>query len=704
VLAAIDARIEVLKKQRTKGSEELISYRKYMWEDAALFDRAERVQSENVALTQEQAVLDVAIRLKRLKLLSSSPYFGRVDFHELDTAAAQQVYVGLHGLFDNHHDPLIHDWRAPISSMFYDYEIGPAEYTAPEGTIAGNLTLKRQFRIENARMLYMLDSSLAINDEILRDTLARNTSEKMRQIVNSIQKEQNAVIRSEGNRILVVQGPAGSGKTSIAMHRAAYLLYRHRSHISAGNLLIFSPNEVFADYISSVLPELGEENIREATFDDYARSLLGKKITFETKSRQMEFVLASARDAGYAIRTASIAFKSSTEFLRIMRGYAQRLAFSALRFADLVLNGVTLMRGPEVEELYREYCSELPIIQGIERLKDRVLARVTYSSQIVERKIEREVEKVLVQRDPVRLYRDLFKDPALIRELADDDALPSNIHAICKFTYKSLHGKSKILYEDVAPILLLKRLIEGEPRYANVRHLVIDEAQDYTPVHFEIINRLFAGASMTILGDLSQKINSYSGIDTYESLRTVFGRDAREVVRLTKSYRSSREITQFAAGILPEAEVGDNIRASGRKPAIVPCADHNHSLRLIAEELTRLAAEGMGSVGIICKTADESLRLYSKLMYGHDVRLIESDSITFHHGLVVLPAYLAKGLEFDAVIIHDAGAATYPDLAERKLLYTACTRALHSLTLYHTGAPSPLLPMGRGELFEGGRE
>jgi DNA helicase II / ATP-dependent DNA helicase PcrA len=511
----------------------------------------------------------------------------------------------------------------------------------------------------------------------------------MRQIVNSIQKEQNAVIRDEARKVLVVQGPAGSGKTSIAMHRAAWLLYRHRGHISANNLLVFSPSEVFADYISNVLPELGEENIREATFEDYARSMLGKKVGFEPKAEQMEFLLSHAKDADYAIRTASIAFKSSRAFLNIMRNYERHLR-GTLRFEDITLNNVRLLPAATVKELYWEHCADLPIMAGITRLKDRVLSRCTYSSDYVERKIESLVDKVLPDRNPVRLYRKLFTDFHLVQQLADEgDALPDNLHAICKHTRKSVTAK-RVPYEDVAPIILLRRLIDGEPRYANVRHLIIDEAQDYTPIHFEIIRQLFGESSMTILGDLSQRVNPYSGLDSYDVLGDILGGDARAVAELTKSYRSTWEISEFAQGILPTAIIADNVRRSGRRPEVIR-AEHDRVATLISDEITRLQSEGNVSVAVICKTAHEAAGIYSKLLGDHDIRLVEADSITFHHGLVVLPIYLAKGLEFDAVIIHDAGSSTYGAETDRKLLYTACTRALHSLTLYHEGELSPLV-------------
>ena len=692
-LAVIERRLERLQKERGKSRAELIQYRKYMWEDAALFDRAERVQSENAALTQEKGVMDIAVRLKRMSLLSASPYFGRIDFHETGLDEPLAIYIGLYGLVGDDHEFLIHDWRAPVSGMFYDSEVGPASYVAPEGKITGDMLLKRQYKIENGRMVYMLDSSLAIGDDILREALARNTTEKMRQIVNSIQKEQDALIRNESRKILVVQGPAGSGKTSIAMHRAAYLLYRHRGHMAANNLLIFSPNEVFADYISNVLPELGEENIREATFEDYARSMLDKKVTFEPKSDQMEFILSRARDANYAIRAASIAFKSSTAFLDIIRNYERHLRH-ALRFEDIELNGVRLLRAETVKDLYWEHCAELPIMAGITRLKDRVLSKCTYSSGIVERKIERLVENVLADRDPVRLYRKLFADFHKVRQLAEDpDSLPGNLHTICRHTAKSVTSKH-IPYEDVAPIILLRRLIDGEPRYANVKHLVIDEAQDYTPVHFEIIRQLFGDSSMTVLGDLSQRINPYSGLDSYDALADILGADARIVAELTKSYRSSWEISEFARGVLPTAMVADNIRRSNRKPVVVSAESQEQIAGLISDEIVGLQAEGMVSIAVICKTAHEASRIYSKLLGDHDIRLVEADSITFHHGLVVLPVYLAKGLEFDAVVIHDASREAYGSETERKLLYIACTRALHSLTLYYCDTLSPLVPEG----------
>ena len=486
----------------------------------------------------------------------------------------------------------------------------------------------------------------------------------------------------------------------------------------------------------------GEENIREATFDDYARSILGKKVSLESRAEQMEFVLSNARDADYSLRTASIAFKSSPEFLRILRAYASDLRRTNLRFDDIKINNVLVLPGSTVKELYWEHCADLPIMAGIERLKDRVLAKSTYSSGIAERKIEREVDKVMVQRDPVALYRSLFRNPAQILRCAQDDdvgngqddgvqaghaelveasrqddeerarhaelveasraedaPLPANLPGICRWTGKTLH-KNHVPYEDIAPILLLKRLIEGEPRYANIRHLIIDEAQDYTPVQFEIIRSLFGESSMTILGDLNQRINPYSGIESLEALDAVFGKKRRGLVRLTKSYRSSREISEFASRILPGSERAENVRQSGRKPRVVRVERPEQLPGLISAEMNELKAEGFGSIAVICKTAVEALRVYSKLLGEHDVRLVESGSITFHHGLVVLPVYLAKGLEFDAVIIHDASELVYGSDADRTLLYTACTRALHSLTVYHTGEPSKLLPVGREELYE----
>ncbi len=691
-LHVIERRIEALKRERGKSTEDLVTYHKYMWEDAALFDRAERVQSENVALTQEKALMDVGVRLKHMTTLSSSPYFGRIDFHESGTDAPAEVYIGLHGLFGDDHGVVIHDWRAPISGMFYDCEVGLAEYVCPEGRITGDMLLKRQYKIENGKMQYMLDSSLAIGDEILRDALAKNTSDKMRQIVNSIQKEQNAIIRDDSRKILVVQGPAGSGKTSIAMHRAAYLLYRHRGHISANNLLVFSPSEVFADYISNVLPELGEENIREATFEDYARSMLGRKVSFEPKAAQMEFILSPARDAAYAVRTASIRFKSSKAFLNILRSYERGLRHTALRFEDVRLNDVLLLPAATVKKLYWKDCAHLPIVAGLERLKDRVLSKCTYSSELVEKKIEGLIDKMLITRDPLRLYKKLFADWRMVEELADEeDELPDNLHAICKHTSKSVTTKH-VPYEDVAPIILLRRLIEGEPRYANIRHLIIDEAQDYTPVHYELIRQLFGDSSITILGDLSQRINPHSGLDSYEPLGEIFGSEARGVIELTKSYRSSWEISEFARTILPTAMTADNVRRSGRPPKVVRAERQDDLAGLISAEMDALKAEGMVSIAVVCKTAHEASKIYSRLLPDHDVRLVEADSITFHHGLVVLPIYLAKGLEFDAVIIHDVSSEAYSAESERKMLYTACTRALHSLTLYYAGEPSPLLP------------
>ena len=485
------------------------------------------------------------------------------------------------------------------------------------------------------------------------------------------------------------------------MHRAAYLLYRHRGHISANNLLIFSPNEVFADYISNVLPELGEENIREATFDDYARSILGKKIDVRDQGRaDGVHPVATQGTADYALRTASIAFKSSAAFLRMIRSYARHLqAHQPAVRGHQAQRRARCCRDGRQEALLGALLG--PADHGRHRAAEgpRAVASATYSSD--DRRAQDRARGG--EGDGADATRSgstgtCSRTPRWSGSWPRATRCRRTCDRICKLTYKSLRGKQHALRgrrADPAPEA-------ADRRRAEIRqHPPPDHRRGpgLHPVHFEIIRNLFGESSMTILGDLSQRINPYSGIESYDALGEVFGRDAQE----------RREADQEL-----QVELGDiGVRrehAAGRARARTTCAGAaaspgscapeaaSRSPSLISAEMDQLKAEGMASIAVICKTADEAFRVYSKLLPDARRAPGRSDSITFHHGLVVLPVYLAKGLEFDAVIIHDAGDSVYGSESERKLLYTACTRALHSLTVYYAGEPSPLLPMERGGL------
>lgn len=667
------------------------------------------------------------LRLKYEKMLRS-PYFGKIDFQKEGEAAAQSTYVGLSNLIDEKYRVLVCDWRAPVASLFYDYETGPASYECPKGTVAGELTGKRQFRIEAGKIAYMFDSSLKIDDEILQQILSRSTENKMKAIVTSIQREQNRAIRNEAYQNLVVQGPAGSGKTSIALHRAAYLLYRHRDRITASNIIIFSPNRLFNDYISDVLPELGEENILQTTFAGYMHSALPVNLKKENPNDMMEYILRAKDWPGYARRAAGIRFKASPTFMEALERYADAVVGREPRFEDVVVNGAKAVCADELRELYSEEYRLFPIKRRFEKIRDFALSRLKrkederirelaatlqgeggYADRAELRRraaavVKKETEGMRARIDEmtafdlVSLYRQFFEQ--LPRFVPEGDG--EELAAIAEDTLGNLDA-GYLHYEDQAPLLYLDLIFGGFPKTAQIRFVIIDEAQDYTPLQFKIFRKLFSGASLTMLGDPDQAINPYMNIGGYEQLSRIFPQEDTLHLRLARSYRSTAEIGAFARRLLGDRVNGESVERHGEAPAVLGFPDKAAILGKIALDLAEFRQKGYRSVGIVTRVKQEANEVYQALKGKPNVHAVLSGEEGFSSGAVVLPAYLAKGLEFDAVIIHDAGGGNYAREEERLLLYTACTRALHELRVYHTGALTPLFGIENGarELREG---
>lgn len=696
VSSIIKAQLAVLSEKGVRESEDSGAFRKFMWEFAGDIDRVEKIVLGDIADQDERKLYNTGMMLHRLRKLESSPYFGRIDFHENEAEGTAKVYVGTHALFDSHLNSIIHDWRAPICSLFYDYELGPASYTAPEGVISGEIHLKRQYSIEDGKMKYILDGGLTITDEVLREALARNTTGRMREIAKTIQKEQNAVIRNEQHKVLVVEGAAGSGKTSVALHRAAYLLYRYRNRMTYKNLMIFSPNDIFSDYISNVLPELGEQNIMNTTFDECAKAILGNRPRFEDRYDQLETLCTSAKDSSYERRSRSIMFKSSLLFLEIMRNYAEYLRKTVIVFSSLTYGGSVVIPESHIRKLYKEHCAWMPIIPSLEHLVE--ILDTKFSDLAGPKLVRHHVASMLQKANIRKLYADLFADPNLIKRLAEGQDVPDDLDAICALTHKSAL-KGKVLYEDIAPILLLKGLFDGFMADKSVIHLIIDEAQDYTPIQYEIIRHVFSESSITLLGDINQSINPFMNIRNFDSIWKIFSRNTGIIVPLMTSYRATFEIAQFTSHILKSSQPINVVARNGEKPTVTCVRDSEKLIGKISADIDILKKSGLNSIAVICKSAKEAKNAFNALKSLHEICLVERDDTKFEHGIVVIPVYLAKGLEFDGVIIYDAGSHNYSGEDDRRLFYTACTRALHVLHVYFTGDISDLIPSSDTKLY-----
>lgn len=687
---------------------------------------------------------------RRLEKMYDSPYFGRIDFREAGAERTEPIYIGISNLMEEvSGDYLVYDWRAPVSSMFYDYEIGEAGYRCPEYDLVGELLLKRQYRITAGQINYMFDSSVKIDDDILQEILGKSADNRMRTIITSIQREQNKIIRDESHQLLIVQGAAGSGKTSIALHRIAYLLYKYRDTMKAENIVIFSPNEIFNDYISNVLPELGEENMYQTTFQQYANKFL-PELKLEDMTDQMEYLLSQRNKPGYTERLSNIKFKTSEEFLQVLRKYARYLEEEDRVFTDVVYNGEVLVSKEELNDLYRHKYTYLPLSKRLGKMRQRVLVllrpyqkkrfleiaeelkQTQKKKKMFTRKYELKARarimvaeefkpikdqlKAMAQIDLNEVYGRLFADVELFKVLAGE-AMPQEFAVIQNQTLEQLRA-AKLCYEDVAPMLFLRSVVEGTPETRGIKHVFIDEVQDYTPLQFAILKQIFPRSQWTMLGDLNQSINAYMRVGSYERITEIFDVPEAAMINLSRSYRSTREITAFARALLKGEIAVEYFNREGVKPEVRECAGEGELYTTLVARISEMRGQGCNSIGIICKTAGACVQVYQGLRsrmqtqvgveaYPNtsrdaeeedqaaggniEVFMITKDDDRYTQGVVVIPVYLAKGLEFDGVLVVNLEEDNYFAEDERLLLYTACTRALHQLGLYYIGKRSPLL-------------
>jgi DNA helicase-2/ATP-dependent DNA helicase PcrA len=684
--------------------------------DKRLMDAAQRIAE----LRQDAAEFGIQHRLLgKLRALERNPYFGRIDFQEKGARSQEAIYIGVRSLMDRKTGwPLVYDWRAPISSMFYDYGLGDARYEGPGGVFEGTITLKRQYGIKDRKLVYMFDNDLNIDDEILREALGRNTSPRMRTIVNTIQREQNQAIRNVQDRRLLVEGAAGSGKTSVALHRVAYLLYRHREDIRPENILVFSPNRIFSDYISQVLPDLGEENVPQLTYREFAESFFDWKWDVETQASYLKDVLR--REAHERERLlASCSFKSSPAFQRVLDALIQHVLQETARFEDIYLGRRLLISAEEQRKLFTENYAYLPVQKRLFKIRQRILhvfrplkkrrmkalLNELYKEEAFEHETWWTKAREAVRRtwqelgpllsvlnssyrvDSMAWYKRLWQDPVLWAQAAGDLRCPAQAGESLQ-----LLAQGVIPFEDVVPLLYLKGELEGYPVNRGIMHVVVDEVQDYAPLQLHVLTHSFPLARYTLVGDVHQSLHPFVWGSGAAKLEDLFTALEIKTVRLNKSYRSTQEIFRFCRELLGGSSA-ETVLRTGRKPHVYK-APPGGRVALIAQRIAANLEAGYETIAVVTKTAEESHNLYDALRQldlGVEPTLLAKESGQFQKGVLVVPVYLAKGLEFDAVVVADASRLSFCAEYDRRLLYVACSRALHNLDLVYTGQLSPFI-------------
>lgn len=705
---------------------DLIAARKEMWENTTHSSAdLDKVSDANQYLSALQAQTlsysDTAKLVLRFEKMLDSPYFARIDFTEKGYDDTEKIYIGLFNLMDETTpDIKVYDWRAPISSIFYRSEVGPVEYVAPMGKVKGNVSLKRQYKIKKGKMEYFFDSNINILDEMLKEALSKNTTSKMKTIVETIQKQQDLIIRDLVNELLIVQGVAGSGKTSVALHRIAFLLYQGlHLNLSSNNIVIISPNTLFSQYISNVLPELGEENIAELTFESIFNEIFENKLSIKAKSEQLEEIICSESDYQKNFLRSYMNFKGSPVFLEIINRYISYYEHKLIKFEDIYFNGKIIENRDLLKSLLLSNKLNMPTAKKLKIIENRILDKVHDIRNVRRQKIEEIVSnsnrhqfevksftRVISSKETSRLtqklhkftefdcydlYKTLFRDKEIFFKISKGLNLPDNINDIIDYTNKNILDKYNLPYSDGIGLMYLKLKIEGYDLYSNIKQVMVDEAQDYYPVHYNILKILFREARFTVVGDVNQTIEKKTDLSIYDDIIKIFNKNKSNKLLLTKSYRNSFEISKFSQKLLDNKIDNEFFKRNEGEPEIINKSTQSKLEDKIIIDIDKYKSQGLSSIAIICKSRKQASDLYFRLKNKIDIKLIDSGENSSIVGTTIIPVYMAKGLEFDSVMIYETNNIYYKSEYDKKLLYIACTRALHRLSLYYTGIISDFL-------------
>lgn len=635
-----------------------------------------------------------------LRIGVHEPYFGRLDFQEDGKEDVMPIYIGKVGVSDKDTmKPIVIDWRAPVASMFYSFTGGEelAFYHSPDGLVEGDVYLKRNISIRKRELERVVDTYVKGNedvshaDDFLLYRLGENKDNKLKDIVSTIQSEQNDIIRAERNLPLLIQGVAGSGKTTIALHRLAFLIYEYREQLEAERMIVFAPNSLFLDYISSVLPELGVGNISQTTFPDWALRTLDGSVKLKQTEEKLKEAFSINRDEKKVMLgklKGTLEFKSFIEerMIQFEKNLVPTKDFEAWDKAVIPVEDVK--KWMQVE--YKHY--------PLKKRRERLVGRMKRWIEIELKKFGETNEKKLLKKEatkrlntymnfwpkmsPLSLYNSMIKSKEILEVLPEE--LVQETEKNCR--------KKEVYVEDLPALIYIQHRITGIEIGQKFHHVVIDEAQDFSPFQVYVLKEITLGNSFTILGDLSQAIYDYQGIEDWGAFKEVFQETG--YYELTRSYRSTKEIIEFANEIIKNAEIPVGLATpvfrSGEDVKVIPAEDQ---FTEVLKTLQHLQTEDVKTIAVIGRTDDECRDIYEKLTNAElTVNVIEADQSKYEGGISVVPVYLAKGLEFDAVLLIDVDEEHYKNTKhDAKLLYVGCTRSLHDLWIFHSGEASPLI-------------
>lgn len=647
--------VSLIRKKISKLGQELfdddskvLEFKKLIWDTHTEMDPNEMRSMMAESDLQVSIMQSKGNYLQRLFRIQNKPYFGSIRFKEEGSEEEDNIYIGITHVEDKL-DYYVHDWRSPICSMFYDYETGPASYKAPSGIIKGNIIKKRQYIIEDAELKHIFDNDLNISDSLLQEVLAEESSDKMKNIVNTIQEEQNKVIRNTEDKNLIVEGIAGSGKTSVALHRIAFLLYRI-PNLTSSNVVVFTPNKVFSEYISNVLPELGEDNTYDMTFYDLLCQNINEYKDIENFTDFISRYYKSNVDNYDMVK-----YKQSDEIIKDINNYINNL-LSTIKFNNkLEYDNFIEIDTEELNNMLNYKYNRFPLFERIKEISKRIASNNYEGSTKNASSIEKKLKELLnIKLD----LKDIF----------------NNFYQSEYSKYKDKVNDKYLYYEDACIFLYIKSLLVGFNTNHVIKEIVIDEAQDYNKLQYLIIKKTFKTSNYTILGDTNQTINPYYKYDSLEELTSIF--ESSKYITLTKTYRSTGKIIDYTNKILGL----NHVTAIRNDKASDIIFRNNITKNDFLTDINNLKTISK-SIAIITKNDKEAEKVYNMLKDDLDIMLIDG----FGHikrDLVVVPSYVAKGLEFDSVIIYTDEDNKYQE-KDKYLFYVACTRAQHNLIIYN---------------------
>ncbi|MGU8238210.1 HelD family protein [Clostridium perfringens] len=631
---------------------------------------------------KEQAFTTIDKKLKELTILKESPYFGRVTFNDLEFDQKDTLYVGRFGVTpEGSYEPVIVDWRAPVASLFYHGSLGEASYTSPDGPIKCDIEGRRQIIVKKGELKGVFDSAIDVKDDILQMVLSNNSSDKLKDVIMTIQQEQDEIIRKERTSNIVVNGVAGSGKTTIALHRVAYLLYNYRKELE-DKVLILGPNGIFMEYISQVLPSLGEVGVKQETFASFALKEMDSELYIMSFDKYLEKILSKDKEF---IEDAK--YKNSYEIIEDLDNLVKEMDKDYFNVEDVKYFGDLVISKEEIEEMFNKHYEYMPLFRRSEKIKRIILSKIKdkrdekvweLNEEIRKEKEKLTPEELLIEENNLEFRRKL-RIREIVKEVMDSRAKLDSwiLREDVLDIYDRFNGnKKEYTINDLAPILYLAIKLEGKKATKDYRHVVIDEAQDYSPLQFKVVRELTGTKYFTVVGDVNQRLIKYSDLAPMMELEKIFDDVNPEIYNLNKSYRSTYEIMEYANKYLDEDRIIPIVR-HGKPVEEIEFHNNEELSESIIESLKEFSNEGLESIAIITRDKEELEKVYN--LISNKVHLVKFDNedVLYKGGNVIIPSYFAKGLEFDGVIIVDNGSSK--DENEDLIKYIMSTRALHRL-------------------------